>query len=514
MENSKVKLNTFDRIIGYFSPTTALRRAHAREVYNFAYDAANPGRERKTVGGGFSVRSSESWDNQRDRIKLMWEARDLTKQFSFLKSILLKEAMYVCGKIQYQAQTGEPEIDAVYESYWRDWEKRADITGRHVFRQLVQLGHMAMRGDGEYCFVLRPQGDEMRLQAIEADRLGNPNEGLRTNDENYFQGISINELGQPVSYRVYERTRMGQYKNPEEIPPNQFIHYFDPMRSDQYHGVTSFDTCLAHARDIYDLLKMEKGAVKWGASHAGVITKQFKDLTQWDTADKSPEGTSYEKIEHNKIVRILPNEDIKLFPTQTRPSPTFQGFIDVLVREMANGLNLPYSFVWDMASLGGVSARIELAMAQRAFARSQNILVEQVLDRVKDAVLSRAIAFKKIPAHPAWRQCKWQFPAHITADQGYSTESDIALLSQGLKPAAEIIGEMGGDYEEVVEQLAKEVNIQYSVAQRTGIPMELLQQRLPNPTALIAAMNEGLASDDGKKSVRATITRRKNPEGG
>tara|TARA_R100001510_G_C7656966_1_gene217778 strand:+ start:6152 stop:7648 length:1497 start_codon:yes stop_codon:yes gene_type:complete len=495
MNKDTVKLNALDKAIYFFSPESALKRAHARQVFELSYDAANPGNARKTASGGYDTRSSESWTNQRDRIKLIWEARDLAKNFSFVKSILLKEAMYVCGKIKYQAQTGDPDMDRVYEKYWKDWESRADITNRHVFRQIVQLAHMNMRCDGEVGLALRPQGPEMKLQSIEADRLGNPNEGLRVNDEYYYQGIQVNDLGQPTSYRIFKRTRMGQYIEPEEVSPEQFIHYYDPMRSDQYHGVTAFDTALPHARDLYDLLKYEKLAVKWGSSHSGVITKEQKDVSKWASEEKASDGTSYEKIEPGKIVRTLPGEAIQMFQTSVRPSPTFNGFVETLIREMANGLNLPYSFVWDMASLGGVSARIELAMAQRAFRRSQNLLEEQVLNRIKDAVLSRAISFNIIPAHPNWRECKWQFPAHITADQGYTTQSDLAMLGQGIKTASGIIGEMGEDYEEVVEGLAKEVQIMYQVSQRTGIPMELIQQRLPNPTSLLAMMNEGMSGE-------------------
>lgn len=498
-------LNAIDRLVTYFAPVAGLKRVHARELHEMSYDAANPERARKTPGGGFSTRASESQQNARDRLKMMWDARDLAKNFAFIKSVLLKEAMYVCGKIRYQAQTGDPEIDRQYEGYWEQWAKQADITGRHVFRQLMQLGHMGMRCDGEHGFILRPEGRMMKLQAIEADRIGNPNGGQRTSDERYFQGIQVNDLGQVVHYEVWNRTKMGQYKDPQEIPPAQFIHYFDPLRSDQYHGVTAFDTALPHARDIYDLLKMEKMAVKWGSSHAGIITKEHKDLSRWDTSEKSPEGTAYEAIEPGRIVRTLPGEAVTMFQTAQRPSATFTGFIDTLVREMANGLNLPYSFVWDMASLGGVSARIELAMAQRAFKRSQNLMEEQVLDRVKDAVLARAIAHKDIPPHPSWQAAKWQFPAHITADQGYTTQSDIAMLGQGLRTASDIVGELGSDYEEVTETLAKEVRIQYDVAQRTGIPMELLQQRLPNPTQMIAMMNAQLAEAGADDQVGAPL---------
>lgn len=494
-----------ERVISFASPSAAARRQYERQIYEFGYDAANPGRARQSKGSGLFNAASENLQNNRDRVKMMWEVRDLVQNYSFIKSILLKEAMYVCGKIQYQSNTGDPAIDSLIESYWQNWCLTCDITGRHVFRQLMQLGHQAMRRDGDFGFILVAQGPDLKLQCVEADRIGNPNQA-GTAEQNYFGGVKVNELGQIVSYRIFTRNIHGQYSDPTEVPPDSFVHYFDPLRSDQYRGVTAFDTTIPHARDLYEILQMEKLAVKWASSQAGVITKQDPSMPDWKQGDATTtRGTPAEQIEAGKLLRLRPGEQVTPFPAANRPSPSFQGFVQALVREMANGLGLPYSFVWDISVLGGATARLETAQTQRAFQRFQNLMIEQVLNRIKNAVLTRAVAFKIIPPVPTYKEGKWQFPAHITADVGYQTQADLAMLAQGLKTRSDIYGEMGLDFEDQSRILAREIQFYQRLSAETGVPIELITQGLPNATMMLSQMQMAMAATGKGVAAPATI---------
>lgn len=478
-----------ERTLSIFSPSSALRRNEARKLFELAYDAASPGRSRGTPNIS-TTKSSESIKNQADRVKMMWDARDLAQNYSFVKSVLYKESMYVCGTIKYQANTGNPELDAAVEDYWGWFEENCDITGRHVLGHLIQIAHMSMRRDGDFGLILvdGEQG-ELKLQAVEADRIGNPS--IIGQEPNYFGGIKVNDVGAVEFYRIYDRTIHGQYLNPTEIDPGSFIHYFDPMRADQYRGITAFDTVIPHARDMYELLQMEKQAVKWGASHAGVIMRTDPAVPAWagDPGQATTDnGTSKEKCEPGTILRLQAGESVQMFQTASRPSPTFNGFIEAIIREMANGLVLPFSFVWDMAALGGVSARIELAMAQRTFERAQKLLTHQVLNKIKTAALQRGVALGILPADPNLYKGDWQFPAYITADEGYSSQADIAELQMGLKTRHQIFSERGQDFEEQTEMLAKEVAHYQMTAMKHMVPIELMTQSLPMATQMLAMM--------------------------
>jgi lambda family phage portal protein len=497
----------FERALAKVFPRFALERYRSRCAVELSWDAANPGRRRQ-IGSRSHNSSPESSTNQQDRKKLMWEARSLASNFSFVKSVLLKEQIYVCGHMAYQARTGDPEIDRIYETYWKEWCERCDFSGRHNFRQMMQLGHIGMRRDGDYGWILVPAGDEWRLQGIEADRIGNPDETIDFSGR-YISGITINDFGQPVSYRIFRCTVYNTYEFEREQPAGAFIHYFDPMRTDQYRGITAFDTTIPHARDLYELLEFEKMAVKWGSSHAGIVKRApSSQRAEWGGGDspKTSQGTRLEKTEAGKLEYLEPGEDITMFPTTSRPSPTFNGFVDTLIREASNGLGWPYAFLWDMSSFGGVSARLEIAAAQRVINRLQKLLEEQALTRIKDEVFSRAIAFGRLPAHPNYRQGKWQFGPQLTADARYEVQSDIALIGQGLLAASTVVGEMGSDYEETLETIAREVAHARDVAEKYDIPLELLMPaRYAQPSQLLADMEAANAPQTKPAGLIETI---------
>jgi lambda family phage portal protein len=492
MSEKKNKPNWFDKGLAMVAPKFALERKYYRDQFMFSYDAANLGRASVSIGGTASLAAPESLSNQRDRIQMMWESRRLANNYSFFKSILLKEAMYVCGSIRYQSQTGDADTDREYEQYFREWEQKCDLTMRYPFRHLIQLAHMGMRRDGDHGFAMVTQGKELRLQSVESDRIGNPNEGGKSED-NYIGGITINSLGQPVSYRVFRRTLHGQYVEPREVPRSNFVHYIDPLRADQYRGITAFETAIPHAKDLYELLQAEKMAVKFAASHAGVLRTKDHGPNTWKSS-AAPTGAdkelSLEKVHPGKLLRLNPEDDVSLFDTSRRPSPTFNGFIQTLVREMANGLNLPFAFVWDMSEFGGATARLEVQAAHRAFQRHQTLLMEQVLNPIKNAVIGRAIAYRDLKPHPNYRKGRWQFNSQITADLGHEVQANISLLESGLKTRESIYGEMGRDFEEEAEKVAKEVVFLEELSRKYGIPLGSLVKSMEGTSDMIAQFRE------------------------
>ena len=41
--------------------------------------------------------------------------------------------------MQYVSQTGDEEIDTIYQDYFHEWCESADLTGRHRLRDLVWM---------------------------------------------------------------------------------------------------------------------------------------------------------------------------------------------------------------------------------------------------------------------------------------------------------------------------------------------------------------------------------------
>lgn len=68
------------------------------------------------------------------------------------------------------------------------------------------------------------------------------------------------------------------------------------------------------------------------------------------------------EMKAGKIQRLSQGEDIQFAPGTNRPSGAFMALVQVMVREIASGLNMPYGFLYDMTafvvSAGGEGSEV------------------------------------------------------------------------------------------------------------------------------------------------------------
>lgn len=491
-ETDTPKATWLDRVVSFISPQSGFQRAHARAAMNFfGYDAAHPGRLRGWSGGMSKNASAESPRMAADRVKVMWDARDMARNDPLIGGIVDRVVMYICGKIAYQPRTGDHNVDRTYRDFFYDWCERSDLTGRHRLREQAALGTKGMIVDGDHGFVKVRQGNELRLQHIESDRIGNPLEMIGATNENYVQGFNLNSFGQITSVKVYRRTRMSQYFFDREVPINQFIHLAIHQTSDQYRPASHLVRVLPHARDLRELIGFAKQQQKFASMWAGFLkpTTPYNSpaAASWDEAPKA--GEQGKIFAEAGLVKEIPQGygEIQFAPTCDNPNGAFIQLFETVIRLLANGLILPYGFIWDMGVFGGVTARIELVQVDRAIARYRQHLVDRMLEPVKNDVLSLGIATRAIPATPNWKMGKWNFGGKLTGDYGHDTQADLAKLSAGLQSATNLADQDGEEWEDLVTQSAKEFEFMRDVAGESRVPIELLSNRFPNATQLLAA---------------------------
>jgi capsid protein len=502
------RMNFVDRAVSFFNAEAGLRRMAARQIlHEFGYN--DKPHRRGDSGGMTKNANSESWANHRDRIKAMWDARDLVR-YDWIGGVIARIVLYVCGEVRLKSNTGDPEIDAIYDAYFADWagedvdedngQFKCDITGRHPFSKLVQTALFSMLVDGDHGTVFRRKplpGEEpdeatgpVCLQQIEADRIGSPIEGIQS--ETYIGGLTLDPVtGAVNSYRIYRRTRHTQYTDPQEIEPHNFIHLWDPDRGDQYRGVTHLLRLLNDCRDIREWIEGEKIAGKTQSQWAALVgTKDPYSKTgasAWE--GKTATGTPTQSAEWGKILKLAEGESFSLLAPPNRPSGGFLAFIQVVIRKIATSLDLPYGLVWDLAMLGGVTARIEVRFAQRRINYWQRLLLTRLIRRVRREVLAYGIAVDGLPAHPRWKKFDAHFGPWIVTDAGYETQSDMALVQAGFMSAADVAAKQSRDIEEVFLRNATTVKAAQRVATDTGVPIELFAGGwLKDATQLLAAM--------------------------
>lgn len=505
--------NFIDRSVAFFNPQAGMARLTARAALRqFDYDGVRHDGRRGTAGGTlFRNASPESARINQDAIQLMWESRDMEQNFCLWRGLLTRTTRYALGTIRWQSRTGDSEVDEAYENYWEEWCKRADLTGRHHLNTIIRLGMRSMLRDRDFGLALSDEGLDLRVRGIEADRIGNPTSVVNP-DEKKVQGIHLGPNGEPVMYEIFKRGRNNQYTAEAELPPERFLHVFDPLRIDQYRGVCWGAAALPHMRDLYEALGAEMSAIKFAASYAGFVQTEtpFAEgaAGAFDSEKKGDGGLKY-SVQPGTIQQLTRGQTIQFAPGASRPSGAFMAWFEAKVREICTSLDVPFGFGWNMALLGGVTARIEVAQMKRTLDSLRDIAKDKMLEPLKDRVIRRGIAQRAIPPHAKRGAGRWSFGADITGDVGHDTSADLSLLNAGVFSESFLIeGKYGGDFEEHVKQQAREVTIRQKVAQETGIPIELQTARLAGATAQLAAMESR-----GDPAAEAPVLDAAAPEG-
>lgn len=512
------RLTAWDKFRGWMHPHQSLIRMKARELeHQFRSGYNDEPRLRKSSGGMFANASKETWRSNRDRLQMIWDARDLVK-YEFIGGMIARIVLYVCGKVHCKSDTGVSAIDSAYDEYFHGWcgdepgedgLVRCDITGRHRLVKQVQLAFAGFLVDGDAGLVeidpnLSPNG-EYCLQSVEADRIGSPLE--QQVQDNYIGGVGIDpEIGRIEFYRVFERTRTNQYKNPQDKPADAFIHVHDPESPDEYRGRSKLVRILNIARDIEEWsgAEMQAGKVQnqWAAL-VGLKDPFNKTAGDWDK--KTDNGTPTQNAEWGKLLRMAEGEVFSMLAPPARPSGAFMDLIQFQLRKLAVALDLPYGFLWDLATLGGVTARIEVQQALRRIEYWQNqVIVDKILNRVRQKVIARGIGLGDLQPHPLWRKASWHFGLSIQTDVAYEAESDIAMATTGIIPIDSVIGKYGHTPREVFRRNAATANAAIEEGAEGEVPVEVIARGLfPDITAQKSAMIEGPVPPPGPGTIEA-----------
>jgi len=479
----KAQLNLIDKAVAFLNPQGAVNRMIARQkLVNFSYDAVKYTRERK---GPSALSGAEDYHSNYDRVELMKRARDLAENVGLVRSILMKFASHTAANISYQARTENPEVNTEVEAYWAEWWDKCDLTTRHTGSTLMQVAMMSMLRDGDFLFVLvRDKDGNLKIQGIEADRLGDPFKVYTSLD--LIGGIHIDrDTGAPSAYDIYNRSIGDFYTYQTTIPSSQAFHLFDPLRIDQYRGISAFHTAINDCTDIYDIINFEKMAAKNASSQAGIVKRNNNNASDLSslTNDEDLNGNTIklEAIESGKISYLEPGEDIVFPDGPSRPSGAFAEFHKILLRNICLGLGIPYSFAVDPSAMSGPTARLEMQQAGRTFRRYQKLLDDKVLRPIKNIVIADGVARGLIEKNVGSRTTRgiFNFGANVSIDLGRESASAISEFKTGLRTAADIYAERGQDFESAMRQRAIEAKLIKDLSEKYGVDPETISDIVP-----------------------------------
>lgn len=464
----------------------AFQRFAARLFFgiNSTYESANRSPRRANVPG--SAPQDATLDlTPGVRSELVRRSRYLAHNSGFIREMVSAMALYSVGDgMRPQAESVNPEWNKKAEDYFNRWARHAELTGRFNLTQCQHLACKALDVDGEIFIHKVEHTGQLRIQLIEAHRIGD-----MSDTDTLIDGVRVDKNGSPISYRLLKDD--GSYS---DLAADHVLHVFDPDAPSQLRGCPSLQHSINHLLDEMELLALEKHAVKDNSDITRVLTTNRVNADDSDFrigAPPQPAGSDsgwLQRILGGKMVALQQGEDIKPFES-SRPSPTFTGFLEHLRRDSALGM-LPFEFAADSSKLAGSGVRLTVAKADRRFSYRQTLLIDRMLRPLWLWVIGHAIATGKLEAVENWTEINFTTPRRVTVDAGREAQQNREDVKAGLKTLTDHFAELGMDIHEEMENRAREMQLIQTTAQKYGISPQALFASFIHPVTLSASNNE------------------------
>lgn len=417
-----------------------------------------------------------------ERVELIEMGRYLYANDGIVKGAIDDLARY-SFPLTPQAITDNPEWNHKAEEYFAEWSMNADLKGRMHFYDLQRLASICLDRDGDVGILHVDTNEGVKLQLIESDLI----QSMPKSTPDYDQGVQYDAQGRAISFSVLQDSeRQDEYKI---IPASQMCLLFDPERADQQRGISSIAHAVAHIRDKKEILQYEKMGVKNLSSFSAVLQSEYDEpdedafgLSEIEGTDPqgSPTEVTVSQMQSGEIPILRKGETLTAFQGN-RPSATFQGFLEFLVREFAVGLGMPYEFIWNPQSLTGPSQRFVMGKAQRKFEERQR-LFSNMVRRTWIQVIAEGVDNGELEAQQGWQKCRIQTPARLTIDIGRESREEREDVTAGLMSLSQHFGQRGMDWQSEVNQQAKEFSYIMEKAKELAdahdIPVDVALNRL------------------------------------
>ena len=397
--------------------------------------------------------------------KLRWGERNS----GMVRQIVGDLVLYTVGDgFKAQAHTEDAAWNTAAEEYFREWSRRADITGRFSFDDILRIAERRWVLDGDFFLAkVRNGAGQAKLQAIESHRVETPE---KDTEPSTHDGIIFGPYGEIRAYWVLRSD--GSYR---QILANAMMMVYDPEFASGARGLPLLQHSFNDIQDEMEILALEKSAVKDAAEITRVLKRNGGDFgpdLASELASNPQAANALGAGLGGKFIALEPGEDLVSFQSN-RPSPTFNGFLEAIQRDIARGI-LPYEFANDPSKIGGASVRLVVAKMDRVASRHQGMLIDRLCVPTWGYVIGDAIARGELPDVAGWEKVSWTTPKRVTVDAGREASQDRADLEAGLKSMSELYAERGMEFREEMSKRASDMAYILELSKSTGVPVWML----------------------------------------
>lgn len=465
-------MNIIDKAVSFFSPKAAWERAMFRQGLDQLrnYNAAKVNRLQPWI----PVNSSPEQTDGPHRDLLKARARDLERNSDMAEAAISAITRNVVGtgiKPQAKVRNGDGSFNEAVndrlEELWEIWARaeNCDITRLSTFYELQEIMLRRRIVDGEvFCKKVTDKSSAIpfRVQGVESDLLDSTLVKSTNSKNPVVSGVEVDEFFRPLAYWFQRSTPDGFISlESQRIPADQVIHLFKKTRFNQIRGVSELARVIPRMKETGEYLDAELVAAKIAASFALFVKKN----TPGGVMGRNIEVKDGKRVEHiapGMIEYLQPGEDIAT-ASPARGATTVKDFIEIETRLTGAGMGLSYeSISRDMSKTNYSSARQNHLEDRKTWQPMQEYLVNHFCQPIWEEFVKACVLGGLIDLPGYWQEpekyheCYWIAPGWTWIDPLKDVKASREELDAGLNTLQEICAERGLDWQEVMEQRARE----------------------------------------------------------
>lgn len=320
-------------------------------------------------------------------------------------------ALAVLGWTQEQALEWKALVQREF-SLWAD-SAECDIEQSLNFYQLQALVLRSVLESGD-CFTLMPDGEPtatqpyaLRLQVLEADRVGNPDG--RPDTATMVAGIRLGAGGAPDAYHVYDQhpggaigmtSRQGQWVDRlGRSGRRRILHHFRKLRPGMPRGVPYLAPIIGCIKQISRYTEAE--------IMAAVITAYLTVFIESPTGSTSPifDGRPADEAQPGEEIGLGMGTVVGLAPGEKphvvnpgRPNPNFEPFLLAVIKQIGIALSLPFELLVKQFNSSYSASKAALLDAWVYFRGVRFWLSQSFCQPVLETWLAEAVMIGRVPA--------------------------------------------------------------------------------------------------------------------
>lgn len=386
-------------------------------------------------------------------------------------------------------------VESGFRRYAEDLDCYCDASRRHTLSGLLGLAYRSYLTTGEILATVEwlprhPAHYATAIQIVDPARLSNP-QGL-SDSATLRGGIELDRWGAPVGYHIRTAlpsdARFGAETHTwrrvrRETPWGraQVIHLFELERPGQTRGKAGIVAGLAKAKILEKFQGVSLEAAIVNAMYAAVIESEFNytqiaeamggdDPARVATAVLGAQAGFHEaapvKLDGVKIPHLYPGEQLKFMPAN-HPGPNYAEFEKSTLRHMAAAFGISYEqLARDYSETNYSGARAGMVEAWKFFTSRRTLIasrfasmiyalwLEEAIDRGEAELPPGAADFYAVKT--ALARCDWIGPGRGHIDPYKEAMADRLEMQMGTLTLEQACAERGQDWEETLEQIARE----------------------------------------------------------